>query len=178
MARVGCANVFRPSVKMPNVKSLRHPQPKPDRSHERSLRPNGNWVMQLQARLQAANDKNGEFGGQYESLVALVRQALSRLEAEFELQIDRVHAVGGWAESGVDLREAACEDLLLEIILRSEERPFDFYYRLADKVFSDLQESDVFLQFRLTTAGEWHYAQSTAKTGNYSSSGITLLSRD
>jgi hypothetical protein len=131
----------------------------------------------LRDRLREANVENRKFSRQYESLVGLLQQALSRLEQEFEPQISQVRAVGDWAESGVDLRDAACEDILLDIVLRSDERSFDLYYQLADRVFSDLQITDFPLQFRITTASEWEYAESGSDREKENSPGIRLLSR-
>ncbi len=102
---------------------------------------------------------------------------LLRLEDAFGEQIDRVMAVGDWVRYGIDLRDLPYDDVIIQIVLRSSERPFRLYQQIAQEVFADLQDEDIFVQFRLMTLPEWQHVESFARSqGHEDALGITLLS--
>jgi predicted HNH restriction endonuclease len=62
-------------------------------------------------------------------------------------------------------------------VLRSQDRSFDFYWQLAEEVFTDVRDEDVVVQFQVSTISEWQQAVATARGGRPEGSGIMLLGR-
>lgn len=132
----------------------------------------------LRERLREANTANPQFDPQQERLVAVLEEVLRGLTAEFADQIERVVADGDWARYGIDLRNLPFDDVVLLIVLRERERPFSLYWRIADRVFTDLQDDDVLVQFRLATREEWAAGSESARQrGVPDALGIPLLAR-
>ncbi len=135
-------------------------------------------IAQLRARLREANGDDREFDARFDRLMAVLYTILTRLEHGFGDEIERVMAVGDWAQDGIDLRALPYDDVIIHIVLRSDERPFDLYWRIADEIFDNLHDEDIFVQFDLETLPEWQLAVSVAKTsGREGALGIPLLIR-
>ena len=148
------------------------------RQDERSLLPDLEGLALLRDRLREANRANPDFDEQYGSLLAVLQTVLLRLQVDFGDQIERVLAVGDWAQEGIDLRNLPYDDVLLDIVLNSAERPFPLYVEIAEKVFNDLHDEDILVQFQLETLPEWQHAVSVARaTGREGGLGIPLLTR-
>lgn len=108
----------------------------------------------LRERLQEANTTNPEFSAQFQRLREVVKKVLRRLEDAFPGQIERVLATGDWARYGFDLRNMPFEEVLLLIVVDLPERPFALYLEVARRVFVDLGDEDVRVQFQIETAAE------------------------
>ena len=143
-----------------------------------ALSPAAEGFALLRDRLRDANSANPTFDSQYGRLMEVLQTTLLRLNKGFGDQIERVLAVGDWAREGIDLRNPPYDDIVLDIVLRSAERPFTLYMQLAEEVFNDLHDEAILVQFRLTTLPEWQRALSLAQAeGREEALGITLLGR-
>lgn len=165
---------FRPSqVDMLRERlERRHPQ------DERPLRPDLEGFALLRDRLREANRENREFDTQYGQMLTVLQTVLLRLTNDFDEQIERVLASGDWAREGIDLRNLPYDDVVLDIVLRADERPFALYVQLAEVVFTDLHDEDILVQFHLETLPEWQHALKLARAkGHEEALGIPLLSR-
>jgi hypothetical protein len=132
----------------------------------------------LRSRLRAANAQNPAFGAQYKRLLELLHTVSRGLEREFPDTVDRVLAVGDWARQGLDLRNLPLGDVVLLVVLSVPNRPFDLYLRVAEKVFSDLGDEDIGIQFQLATAPEWQsMADAARQRGVAAAPGIPLFVR-
>jgi hypothetical protein len=144
------------------------------RQEERSSQLDAAGLALLGDRLREANGANPEFASQYTRLLEVLQLALLRLKNGFGDRIERVLAVGDWAGEGIDLRNLPYDDIVLDIVLRSDERPFNLYVQLADDVFTGLRDEDILVQFRLLTLPEWQHAVSLARAeGREGSLGIS-----
>jgi len=147
-------------------------------SAEKPLLLNPEGFAQLRDLLSKANSNNPQFEALYNRLQEVLLTVLRRLEDDFENQIERVMAVGDWVRYGIDLRDLPYDDVIIQIVLRSSERPFKLYQQVAKEVFADLQDEDIFVQFRLMTLPEWQYTESFARAGGKEEAlGIVLLNR-
>lgn len=150
----------------------RHPQ------EEHPLHPNLEGFALLRDRLREANRDNRGFDAQYGQLLTVLQTILLRLTVDFDEQIEQVLASGDWASEGIDLRNLPYDDVVLDIVLHGDERPFTLYVRLAESVFTDLHDEDVLVQFELKTLPEWQRALTLARArGQEEVLGIPLLSR-
>lgn len=150
----------------------------PLRQHDVPLHLDSEGLAVLRERLRAANGDNHDFEAQYGRLNDVLHMALRRLEAAFGDQIERVMAVGDWAVEGIDLDVLPYADIVIQIVLRSEERSLSLYEQIAERVFADLGDEDVFIQFDLETLPDWRRAESLARlSGREEAPGIALLSR-
>ena len=96
----------------------------------------------------------------------------------FEDQIEKVLAFGEWAQQGVDLRNTPFEDILLQIVLRSEDRPLSLYQEIAERAFSNLNDDEILIQFHLLTTKEWQHALVTAQLRQQEGAlGLSILDR-
>lgn len=144
----------------------------------RQLEPDMEGLALLHDRLREANQDTRAFEQQYDRLRAVLQTVLLRLKNSYGEQIERVDAVGDWAREGIDLRNLPYEDIVLDIVLRAADRPFTLYRDVAENVFRDLDDKDVFVQFRLVTLPEWQHAEVLARVeGRAGALGISLLSR-
>ncbi|MGH2616392.1 MAG: hypothetical protein ACRDJC_14205 [Thermomicrobiales bacterium] len=135
-------------------------------------------IGRLRDRLREANTSNPQFEPQEARLFEVLQTVLQRLQTELADKIERVVAVGNWARHGVDLRNLPFDDVVLLIVLRQRERPFSLYLQIADRVFADLGDDDVLVQFRLATLEEWHAdSESARRRGVPDALGIPLLTR-
>src|SRR6266481_9379442 len=140
-----------------------------------SLNPEG--FALLRDLLSEVNSRNQQFEALYMRLQTVLGTVLLRLEDAFGEQIERVMAGGGCVRYGIDLRDLPYDDVIIQIVLRSSERPFRLYQQIAQEVFADLQDEDVFVQFRLMTLPEWQHVESFARSQRHEDAlGITLLS--
>lgn len=145
---------------------------------DRPLRADLEGIALLRDRLRAANSGNATFGAQYGRLVEVLQAILRRLETEFGDHLDRILAVGEWARYGIDLRALPCDDIVLLVVVRRSERPFELYLQIADRVFTNLGDEDIVAQFRLETLPEWQQAEKAAQErGIKNVLGIPLLVR-
>ncbi len=146
--------------------------------NEPRLRPDSDGFALLRRRLCEANVANDEFDADYARLADVLGAVLERIQTEFGDVVERVLAVGDWAHHGIDLRHLPYDEVVVHIVLRSDERPFDLYMQIADKVFSELSDKDIFVQFDLETLPEWQHTESIAHdTEHEDALGIPLLSR-
>lgn len=143
--------------------------------HEAPLRPNYEGLASLYERLHNANAGNNNFETQWAKLLKILKLVLQRMLDNFEKQIEKVLAVGEWAQHGVDLRNAPFEDILLQIVLRSEDRPLSLYQEIAERAFSNLNDDEILVQFVLLTTGEWKHASEI--TQNQDDLGVSVLDR-
>lgn len=147
------------------------------------LRVNEAGIDLLCERLRAANQDNPEFAPQSDRLLGAVRQALDGLLRHFPDEIERVLARGAWAFDGIDLRELReSEDVLLEIIVRREERDFSLERRISRDVVHELHIAfgrEFLLQFSTLPLPLWLRAEEQARAHgqDLASSGIPLLTR-
>jgi hypothetical protein len=167
--------LFRPSRADEIRDWIEHNQVKRGR---KPLRINPEGFALLADLLSIANEGNPQFETQYTRLQDVLQTIFERLGMSFDEQIERVVGVGDWTRFGIDLRNLPYEDVVIEIVLSSPERPFRLYQQIAQEVFTDLHDEDIHVQFRLITLQEWQYAESLAKVnGQEDMLGITLLSR-
>jgi 16S rRNA G966 N2-methylase RsmD len=167
--------LFRPSRADEIRDWIEHNQVKHGR---KPLRINPEGFALLADLLSQANDGNPQFETQYIRLQDVLQTIFERLGMSFDEQIERVIGIGDWTRFGIDLRNLPYEDVVIEIVLSSPERPFRLYQQIAQEVFSDLHDEDIRVQFRLITLQEWQHAESLAKVnGQEDMLGITLLSR-
>jgi len=167
--------LFRPSRADEIRDWIEHNQTKHGR---KPLRINPEGFALLADLLSDANSDNPRFETQYSRLQDVLQTIFERLEMSFDEQIERVVGVGDWIRFGIDLRNLPYDEVVVEIVLSSSERPFKLYQQLAQEVFSDLHDEDIHVQFRLLTLQEWQHAESLAKiNGQENMLGITLLSR-
>lgn len=134
------------------------PEPEPP-----PLRPSLDGIALLRERLAGANAENPRAAAHIERLLEVLHTVLFRLQTTYADRIQLVQAVGDWATQGIDLRNASWEELLLEIVLQGEERPFALYRQIAQDVFADLEDNGLFLQFTLLTLTEWQHTRSAAR---------------
>ncbi len=147
-------------------------------SDKRPLRVNPEGFALLGDLLKEANSNNTHFETQYSHLRDVLQIVLWRLESNFGEQIERVMAIGHWARYGIDLRTLPYDDVVIQIVLRSAERPFKLYQQIAQVAFTDLNDEDILIQFRLVTLQEWQHAEALAKANDREEVlGITLLGR-
>ena len=146
--------------------------------NRKPLRLNPEGFALLSDLLSEANISNTHFETQYRHLLDVLHTILWRLGSGFEEQIERVMAVGDWARYGIDLRNLPYDDVVIQIVLRSSERPFKLYQQIAEEIFTDLPDEDILVQFRLITLQEWQRAElfAQAKSGE-DALGIMLLAR-
>jgi DNA modification methylase len=147
-------------------------------SQEQPLQPDYEGIALLLDRLRDANTENTGFKAQARKLLEILNSMLHNLQDYREGLIEQVRAVGEWAEFGIDLRNIPFEDVVVQIVLRSEDRPFDLYREIAQKVFGSLDDGDFLVQFRLVTLSEWVHAVEIAQLRQREDElGITLLAR-
>lgn len=167
--------LFRPSRADEIRDWIEHSQTKHGR---KPLRINPEGFALLADLLGDANSDNPHFETQYGRLQNVLQTIFERLEAGFDEQIERVIGVGDWTRFGIDLRNLPYDEVLIEIVLNSSERPFTLYQQVAQEVFTDLHDEDIHIQFRLITLQEWEHAEALARVnGQENMLGITLLSR-
>lgn len=130
----------------------------------------------LRDRLREANTDNPLFERQFARLGDVLQDILRRLKTEFGDQIARVVAVGDWARIGIDLRNLPCDDIVVLVVVRRSERPFSLYLQIAERVFADLGDDDIGVQFRVETLAEWQAGAETAhQRGAEDILGVPLL---
>ncbi len=167
--------LFRPSRADEIRDWIEHNQTKHGR---KPLRINPEGFALLADLLSDANNDNPQFEAQYSRLQSVLQTIFERLEMSFDEQIERVIGVGDWTHFGIDLRNLPYDEVVIEIVLNSSERPFRLYQQIAQEAFIDLHDEDIHVQFRLITLPEWQHAESLAKlNGQENVLGITLLSR-
>ncbi|MBA3450928.1 MAG: hypothetical protein H0T18_06935 [Chloroflexia bacterium] len=159
--------------------ALRHTMPEAHGQDEPNpLRVDREGIALLRDRLRESNTSNPEFELRQRRLFAVLDEALRRLQTEFAGSIERVVAVGDWARYGLDLRNLPFDDVVLLIVLRERERPFSLYLQIADRVFTDLGDEDILVQFRVATLQEWRAGtESAQQRGAPEALGILLLAR-
>lgn len=144
----------------------------------RPLNPDFEGIALLLERLRIANADNRDFDKQSRQLLVVLNTMLHSLANYRDELIEEVRAVGEWAQFGIDFRNAAFEDVLVQIVLRSDERPFELYREISQKVFGNLDDGDLLVQFRLATLPEWEQATKVAQgKGSEDNLGILLLGR-
>lgn len=142
---------------------------------QEQLRLDEKGIALLYTRLRDATGAGPDLDVRFDRLMCVLRTILGRLGDEFGDQIERVLAVGEWAVDGVDLCILPYDDITLLIVLRSTERPFDMYWRIAEKAFDGLRDENVFVQFDLDTLPEWQRAVSLARAnGREGALGVPL----
>ena len=167
--------LFRPSRADEIRDWIEHNQAKHGR---KPLRINPEGFALLADLLSNANANNPHFEAQYTHLQDVLQTVFERLEKSFNELTEQVVGVGDWTLFGIDLRDLPYEDVIIQIVLNSSERPFRLYQQLAQEVFTDLHDEDIHIQFRLVTLQEWQHAASLIKVnGQENTLGITLLSR-
>lgn len=128
--------------------------------------------------LEEANQGNPHFEKLFSRLQEVLQTILWRLESDFETQLERVVASGDWVRYGIDLRNLPYDDVNIQIVLSSSERPFSLYQQIASIVFTDLRDEDIFVQFGLLTLQEWQHAESLSFDEDRERVlGVTLMDR-
>lgn len=112
--------------------------------------------------LKATGDPTA-FDPLFARLQEVLREVLGRLEHGFAEQIERVLAVGDWGRVGIDLRNLPYDDVVLLIVLSGDTRPFERYQEIATRVFADLHDEGVFVQFSLMSLPEWRRSEDHAR---------------
>ena len=167
--------LFRPTRADEMRNWIEHNQHKRGR---KPLRINPEGFALLADLLSNANADNAHFEAQYSHLQDVLQTIFERLEKNFNELTELVVGVGDWTLFGIDLRNLPYEDVIIQIVVNTPERPFSLYQQIAQEVFTDLQDEDIHIQFRLITLQEWQHAESLVKVnGQENSLGITLLSR-
>lgn len=165
--------LFRPSRADEIRDWIEHKQ---TRHGKKSLRINPEGFALLSDLLSKANEDNSHFEEQYRRLQDVLQTIFERLEMRFGDLVERVVGIGDWTRFGIDLRNLPFEDVIIQIVLNSSERPFRLYQQIAEEVFSDLHDEDILVQFRLITLEEWQRAEFlTEVNGQDNMLGITLL---
>jgi hypothetical protein len=142
------------------------------------LRPDFEGITLLLDRLREANADNSQFESQVGLLLDVLNTMLHRLTDYRGDIVDQVRAVGEWAQEGIDLRNVPFEDILVHIVIRAEERPFELYQEISQRVFSNLNDDEILLQFHLVTLPEWQHTVSVAQLrGREDILGVPLLTR-
>jgi len=148
------------------------------RTAEISLRPNYEGLALLYERLRSANEGIREFEKLWSRLLSVLKVVSQRLVDGFESQIERVLAVGAWAQHGIDLRNTPFEDILLQVVLSSDDRPLSLYQGIAEKAFGNLDDQEILIQFHMLTSSEWKHAMALAKLRQQEDVlGISVLDR-
>lgn len=151
---------------------------------DRPLRLNQAGLDLIRRRLEAANRDNPDFAAQRDRLLAAVTQALDGLLAHFAPEIERVVARGDWALEGIDLRALPdAEDIVLEIVHRSERPSFPFAERVSRTVWSTVRRAYIesfLLQFSVLPLPQWRHALTYAQSSGWGEEGIgiPLLTRE
>jgi len=127
------------------------------------LRLNEEGVAQLRARLREVNGDDREFDARFDRLMAVLRVVLTRLEHGYGDEIERVMAVGDWARGAIDLRSLPYDNVIIQIVLRSEARSFDLSWRIVGDVFDNLDDEDIFVQFEVEALSAWQHAVTLAR---------------
>jgi len=165
--------LFRPSRADEIRDWIEHKQ---TRHGKKPLRINPEGFALLSDLLSEANEDNSHFEEQYRRLQDVLQTIFERLEMRFGELVERVVGIGDWTHFGIDLRNLPFEDVIIQIVLNSSERPFRLYQQIAEEVFSDLHDEDIHVQFRLMTLEEWQHAEFLAEVnGQENMLGITLL---
>jgi len=165
--------LFRPSRADKIRDWIEHKQ---TRHGKKPLRINPEGFALLSDLLSGANEDNSHFEEQYSRLQDVLQTIFERLEMRFGELVERVVGIGDWTHFGIDLRNLPFEDVIIQIVLNSSERPFRLYQQIAEEVFSDLHDEDIHVQFRLMTLEEWRHAEFLAGVnGQENMLGITLL---
>jgi len=112
----------------------------------------------LKAVLSRATPDTTAFTSLFLHLCTVLNQVLARIERELGEQVVAVMASGEWARCGIDLRNLPYDAVVLALLLHGAERPFDLYQRVAKTVFTELEDGDILIQFRLMTRPEWQHA--------------------
>ncbi len=145
---------------------------------EPALRLDLDGIAALRDRLREANTANRQFASHCARLMEVLQTVLWRLESGFGDQVELALAAGDWATEGVDLRNLPFEDIVIDVVVRTNDRSFELYWRLAEEVFTNLRDEDILVQFRLRTYGEWTRAVTQAEaTGRRAALGLPLLTR-
>ncbi len=120
-------------------------------------------IARLGTLLKKATGDPAAFDLLFARLQEVLREVLGRLEHDFAEQIERVLAVGEWGRDGIDLRNLPYDDVVLLIVLSGDTRPLERYQEIATRVFADLHDEDVFVQFSLMSLPEWQRAEVFAR---------------
>ena len=147
--------LFRPS----QADELRERVEQLQANRERALKLDLEGLAVLRDRLRAANEGNREFPDQFTRLMNVLQTVVWRLRHEYGDRVEQVLAVGEWARYGIDLRDLPnFYQAGLSIVLNTDDLPFDLYEEVAEKVFVNLQDEEILVQFRLETLSQWKQA--------------------
>lgn len=135
-------------------------------------------IVRLGTLLKKATGDPAAFDPLFARLQGVLREVLGRLEHNFAEQVECVLTVGDWGRDGVDLRNLPYDDIVLLIVLADSGRPIERYQEIANRVFADLHDEDVFVQFSLLSLPEWQQAEAFARAAAQGESlGILLWTR-
>lgn len=144
----------------------------------RPLRPNYEGLTLLLERLEEVNKTNKNFKSQSAQLLTVLDTMLHRLSNYRADLVEQVRTLGPWAEDGIDLRNIPFEEVLVQIILNSDSRPFELYQQISEAAFVGLNDDEILLRFHLVTRLEWKQLQEAAAlSGDDRALGIPLLDR-
>ncbi len=113
--------LFRPSRADEIRDWIEHNQTKHRR---RGLHINPEGFALLTDLLSETNEDNIHFEEQYAHLQDVLQTISERLEMRLGELVERVVGVGEWTHFGIDLRNLPFEDIVIQIVLNSSERPF------------------------------------------------------
>jgi hypothetical protein len=133
----------------------------------------------LADRLRRANRDDPDFETRWRRLRSLLEEVLDRVAHRVGARVELVAAAGEWAQHGIDLRNLPYfEEIVLRIVVHSAERSVGLATELAEAVFADLADDDVFLQFEVMPLPEWRRLEAVAgATGRTEALGVPLLVR-
>lgn len=144
----------------------------------RPLRPNYEGITRLLQRLEEVNKDNKHFKSQSTQLLNVLDTMLHRLTSYRGELVEEVRTLGSWAIEGIDLRNMPFEEVLVQVILNSDARPFELYQEISENAFVGLDDDEILLRFHLVTLPEWKQLQHISSvTRDDSLLGIPLLDR-
>lgn len=120
------------------------------------LQPDFDGLFSLYQNLVNANRGNSEFDEQYSSLFKSIKEIGNKLDAYFAKQIHSIIAYGEWVDLGIDLRDYETEEIIIGIVLNTEDASYKMHKLISEKVFLNLND-DFLIQFNLITSSDWEF---------------------
>ncbi len=123
---------------------------------EAYLQPDFDGLFNLYTKLVDSNKDNREFNSQYNSLFRSIKEIANKLDAYFAEQVISIVAYGEWVNLGIDLRDYETEEIVVGIVLNTEEASYKMHKLVSEKVFLNLDD-DFLIQFNLIAYSDWKF---------------------